>query len=246
MAKEWIYGFHAITAAIEAGQVLQVIADSGRQDKRMQQLLMEVKNSGVVVSFSNQKVIEEMIGEGHRHQGVIAQVKVRAAQEEADLYQLIEELQHPPFLLILDEVQDPHNVGACLRSAEAFGVDAVIIPKDNSCGLTPVVRKVSSGSSERVPFIEVTNLVRTLTELKERGIWLTGLAGSGEQTLFQSDFRGAVAIIMGSEGRGLRRLTEKACDFLVKIPMEGEVESLNVSVATGVALAEAYRQRQHG
>ena len=138
---------------------------------------------------------------------------------------------------------DPHNVGACLRSAEAFGVDAVIVPKDRACGLTPIVRKISSGSSERVPFIEVTNLARTIDDLKERGVWLAGLAGEATETIYQANLTGALAIIMGSEGEGMRRLTREACDFLLKIPMEGRIESLNVSVATGAVLSESHRQR---
>ena len=244
MAEEWIYGFHAVEAALEEGRALEVMVDSARKDKRMQSFLTLMRDKQQRYERSHSAMLESLVGES-RHQGVIAKIRVRSAESEDFLYDLLENLDHPPFLLILDEVQDPHNVGACLRSAEAFGVDAVIVPKDNACGLTPIVRKVSSGSSERIPFIEVTNLSRMLEKIKAEGIWVTGLAGGGEETIFSANFKGPLAIVMGSEGSGLRRLTEKSCDFIVKIPMEGEIESLNVSVATGVTLAEAYRQRKN-
>lgn len=242
MAEEWIYGFHAVEAAIREDRVLKVVLDPSRKDKRMQSFYDLLEEFNIRPERLDSAGIEELVRDS-RHQGVIAKIEVRAPESEDFLYKLLDQLDHPPFLLILDEVQDPHNVGACLRSAEAFGVDAVIVPKDNACSLTGVVRKVSSGSSERIPFVEVTNLSRMLEKIKERGIWVSGLAGGGEGTIFSADFRGPVAIVMGSEGSGMRRLTEKHCDFIVKIPMEGEIESLNVSVATGVTLAEAYRQR---
>lgn len=242
MAEEWIYGFHAVEAAIREDRVIKVAIDPSRKDKRMQGMIALLEGLKIKPEHLPSERLEELVRES-RHQGVIAKIAVRPAESENFLYQLLDQLDHPPFLLILDEVQDPHNVGACLRSAEAFGVDALIVPKDNACSLTPVVRKVSSGSSERVPFIEVTNLARVLEKLKARGIWISGLAGGGESTIFSADFRGPHAIVMGSEGSGMRRLTEKNCDFIVKIPMEGEIESLNVSVAAGVTLAEAYRQR---
>lgn len=242
MAQEWIYGFHAVEAAIREDRVIRVMLDPARKDKRMQTLYDLLDEFNIRYERADQQTIEKLVQDS-RHQGIIAQIEVRGAESEDYLYKLLDRIEHHPFLLILDEVQDPHNVGACLRSAEAFGVDAVIIPKDNACSLTPIVRKVSSGSSERIPFIEVTNLSRMLEKIKERGIWVSGLAGGGETTIFSADFRGPIAIVMGSEGSGIRRLTEKHCDFIVKIPMEGEIESLNVSVATGVTLAEAYRQR---
>lgn len=243
MAVEWIYGFHAVEAAIKENQAIEVVIDPARKDKRMQDLHVLLGEHNIRPQRLDSDKIEALVQDG-RHQGVIAKIEVKAPEGEEFLYQLLDKIEHHPFLLILDEVQDPHNVGACLRSAEAFGVDAVIVPKDNACSLTPIVRKVSSGSSERVPFIEVTNLSRMLEKIKERGIWVSGLAGGGEGTIFTADFRGPLAIVMGSEGSGIRRLTEKNCDFIVKIPMEGEIESLNVSVATGVTLAEAYRQRK--
>lgn len=243
MAVEWIYGFHAVEAAIKENQAIEVVIDPSRKDKRMQDLHTLMGEYNIRPQRLDAEKIEALVQDG-RHQGVIAKIEVKAPENEEFLYQLLDKLEHHPFLLILDEVQDPHNVGACLRSAEAFGIDAVIVPKDNACSLTPIVRKVSSGSSERVPFIEVTNLSRMLEKIKARGIWVSGLAGGGDGTIFTADFRGPLAIVMGSEGSGMRRLTEKNCDFIVKIPMEGEIESLNVSVATGVTLAEAYRQRK--
>lgn len=242
MAQEWIYGFHAVEAAIREDRVTRVMLDPSRKDKRMHDLYNLLEEFHIHPERVDVQTIERMVQDS-RHQGVIALIEVRGAESEDFLYKLLDGLENHPFLLILDEVQDPHNVGACLRSAEAFGVDAVIVPKDNACSLTPIVRKVSSGSSERIPFIEVTNLSRMLDKIKERGIWVTGLAGGGEGTIFSADLRGPLAIVMGSEGSGIRHLTEKKCDFIVKIPMEGEIESLNVSVATGVTLAEAYRQR---
>ena len=188
-------------------------------------------------------LVELLIGMDHRHQGIIAEIIPKEALTESDLWILLDNLSHPPFVLILDNVTDPHNVGACLRSAEAFGVDIVIAPESKACGLTPVVRKVSSGSSERIPFVQVVNLARVLEKLKSRGIWLSGLDGEATQTLAKADFKGALGIIMGAEGEGIRRLTKEHCDFLIKIPMTGQIESLNVSVATGIVLYAAHIQR---
>jgi 23S rRNA (guanosine2251-2'-O)-methyltransferase len=159
------------------------------------------------------------------------------------LYHLLDHLDEAPFLLVLDGVTDPHNLGACLRSADAAGVHAVIAPKDNAAGLNPTVRKVACGAAESVPFIPVTNLARTLTQLQERGLWLRGAAGEAKATVYQSDLTGPLVLVMGAEGSGLRRLTRETCDELIKIPMAGSVSSLNVSVATGVCLFEAVRQR---
>ncbi len=182
--------------------------------------------------------------EGANHQGVLAWVRVPAARSEQDLAALLDRLQEPPFLLLLDEVQDPHNLGACLRTAEAVGVQAVIAPKDNAVGLTPVVCKVASGAAETLPYFQVTNLVRVMEEIKARGIWLTGTAGEAEHDLYAADLTGPLGLVMGSEGSGLRRLTRQHCDRLVRLPMRGQVESLNVSVAAGVCLYEALRQRR--
>ncbi|OYQ77258.1 23S rRNA (guanosine(2251)-2'-O)-methyltransferase RlmB [Wohlfahrtiimonas chitiniclastica] len=240
-ATMWIHGFHAVEAAFDEGSVVQVWLNDQRLDKRAQAFLNRIQDKKIPVNMVNQKMLETKVGEA-RHQGIAAEVRVQSAKNENHLHDLLE-ANSAPFLLILDGVTDPHNVGACLRSAEAFGVDAVIVPKDRACGLTPIVRKISSGSSERVPFIEVTNLARIIDDLKERGVWLAGLAGEATETIYQANLTGALAIIMGSEGEGMRRLTREACDFLLKIPMEGRIESLNVSVATGAVLSESHRQR---
>ena len=179
-------------------------------------------------------------GRTHRHTDFSKQV---GAKTEGDLPRILLTVSGPPLVLVLDGVQDPHNLGACLRSADAAGVSVVIVPKDNSVGITNVVRTTACGAAETVPFVMVTNLARTLRDLKEAGIWIVGLAGEGKQKLYEVDLKGPIAIVMGAEGKGLRRLTRETCDFVVKIPMRGTVSSLNVSVATGVALFEAVRQR---
>jgi 23S rRNA (guanosine2251-2'-O)-methyltransferase len=181
---------------------------------------------------------------GHaNHQGVLAQCRAAAERTEGELPGLLASLSGPALLLVLDGIQDPHNLGACLRSADAAGAQAVILPKDNAAPITPVVRKVASGAAEVLPVFQVTNLARTLDELKDAGVWLIGAAGEAEQTLYDVDLRGPVALVLGAEGTGLRRLTREKCDHLARIPMAGTVESLNVSVATGIFLFEAVRQR---
>jgi 23S rRNA (guanosine2251-2'-O)-methyltransferase len=180
---------------------------------------------------------------GANHQGAVAWVRAPAARAEKDLIRILDEADGPAFLLILDGVQDPHNLGACLRTADAAGVHALVSPKDNAVGLTPVVCKVASGAAETVPYVQVTNLARTIDGLKERGIWLIGTAGEAESSLFETDLTAPLALVMGGEGKGLRRLTRGRCDLLVRLPMLGAVESLNVSVAAGICLYEAARQR---
>jgi 23S rRNA (guanosine2251-2'-O)-methyltransferase len=174
---------------------------------------------------------------------VVAESKAKAALNEAGLNQLLDNLAEPPLLLILDGVTDPHNLGACLRTADAAGVHALIVPRDKACGLTAVVRKVASGAAETVPFVQVTNLARTLKALKQRNIWLVGTDLDTEQDIYEADLSGPLALVMGAEGKGMRRLTREQCDFLVKLPMRGSVQSLNVSVSTGICLYEAVRQR---
>jgi 23S rRNA (guanosine2251-2'-O)-methyltransferase len=180
------------------------------------------------------------------HQGIIARCRPRPVASESDLVGILDGLETPAFLLILDGVQDPHNLGACLRTADAVGVDAVIVPRDRAVGLTPVVRKTASGAAETVALIRVTNLARTLRMLKKRGIWLVGAAEAVGNPIFEVDLQGPLAIVMGSEGKGLRRLTREQCDVLADLPMKGEVESLNVSVAAGVCLYLALGQRLAG
>ncbi len=241
MSETYIGGFHAVEAALEDAdkKPREVLVLAGRKDARMTALLDLAQRRNVTVRTVSKDQIE-MYAPGLRHQGVIAAVEAAGYQGEEAL-----ELPATPerLVLVLDGVQDPHNLGACLRTAEAAGVTAVIIPKDRAVGLTPVARKAAAGAAERVPVIAVTNLVRTLTRLKELGYWITGLAGEAEESLYQADLTGPTVIVMGGEGEGLRRLTRETCDKLVKIPMQGKIESLNVSVAASVCLYESVRQR---
>jgi 23S rRNA (guanosine2251-2'-O)-methyltransferase len=241
---QWVAGIHAVAALLKsnAPAVRRLLIQAGRQDARLAELIGLAREAGIAVETVARRELDEQ--PGGTHQGVAAWVVMAdSTGREQDLRQLLDNLDHDPLLLVLDEVTDPHNFGACLRSADAAGVDAVIIPKDRSAPLNMTVRKVASGAAESVPVILVTNLARTLHYLKERGVWLCGTADGAEKTLYQQDLTGPLALLMGSEGKGLRRLSREACDFLVAIPMAGQVSSLNVSVATGVCLFEAVRQR---
>ena len=242
MKKKLIFGFHAVTARLrhEAASVQEIYVDAERADKRMQGLLQVAKSAGVRVIESDGERLRNMVGT-HRHQGVVA--KAESLSLARNLDELLDAIEGPPLLLVLDGVTDPHNLGACLRVADAVGAHAVIAPKDRSVGLNATVAKVSSGASETVPYITVTNLARTLRDLKERDIWVIGTSDAAGQDLYAADLAMPVAIVMGSEGKGMRRLTSENCDLLVSIPMLGAVESLNVSVASGVCLYEARRQR---
>ncbi|ALG67345.1 23S rRNA (guanosine(2251)-2'-O)-methyltransferase RlmB [Beggiatoa leptomitoformis] len=242
---EIIFGIHAVQAVLQtdASRILEVWIQEGRHDARMEALLTQVRQQGLTLQTVSKKTLDKQVDEGSNHQGIIARCKAQAMQTQDNLEELLAQLDTPPFLLILDTVQDPHNLGACLRTADAAGVHAVIVPKDKACGLSPVVRKVASGGAENVPLIQVTNLATTVRWLKEQGVWIIGTAGESKQSLFATELTGALAIVLGAEGTGLRRLTQELCDTLVNIPMFGHVESLNVSVATGVCLYEAVRQR---
>lgn len=242
--KQYIFGIHAVTALIEKHpeRIIRLLVAIERGDKKMDALLKAAKRSGIEISEASRPELDRLTDDGN-HQGVAAFCEKARTYSEEDLEGLLEDLHEPAFLLILDGVQDPHNLGACFRSADAAGVHAIIAPKDKATGITPVVSKVACGAAETVPFFQVTNLARTMDMLKEKGVWLYGAAGEADATLFKTDLRGAVGIVMGAEGEGLRRLTRDKCDGLVKIPMRGTVESLNVSVATGVMLFEVVRQR---
>jgi 23S rRNA (guanosine2251-2'-O)-methyltransferase len=245
MADEhYLYGLHAVQAALErdAERISALWVDAQRRDKRINTLLTLARQAGIPVQEVDKRELERRVP-GQRHQGVVAQSQAPRVYQEADLDALLDGLSGPPFLLVLDGVQDPHNLGACLRSADAAGVQAIIAPKDRATALTPTAVKVACGAAQTVPLVQVTNLARTLRELKQRGIWLVGLDGQAEQSLFDIDLRGPLALVMGAEGQGLRRLSKEHCDFLAVIPMVGSVESLNVSVATGICLFEALRQR---
>jgi 23S rRNA (guanosine2251-2'-O)-methyltransferase len=244
---DYLYGLHAVQAALERApkSVSELWLDGKRHDQRIAKIQQLAEAVGITVHTVDKSELEVRVPDG-RHQGVVAQAAAPKVYSEAELGALLDRLEAPPFLLILDGVTDPHNLGACLRSADAAGVQAVIAPKDRAASLTPTAIKVASGAAQTVPFVQVTNLARCLRDLKERGIWLVGLDGYAEQTLHDTDLKGPLAIVMGAEGQGLRRLSKEHCDYLVNIPMAGTVESLNVSVATGVCLFEALRQRNSG
>lgn len=238
-----LYGFHAVLARVKTApaSLEEVLYDQHRKDKRMQQFTDKLQAAGVKVRAVEAERLEKAAG--HRqHQGVVAFAK--DIQKSNDLFEIIDTHGKNTLLLVLDGVTDPHNLGACLRSADAAGVHAVILPKDKSVGITPVVSKVACGAAETVPVITVTNLARTLTELQEAGVWCIGAAGEATDHLYELDLRGPTAWVLGAEGEGLRRLTREKCDQLIQIPMVGSVESLNVSVATSVCLFETLRQRQ--
>ncbi|GAB1235008.1 23S rRNA (guanosine(2251)-2'-O)-methyltransferase RlmB [Ferrigenium sp. UT5] len=237
-----IHGFHAVTARLRqnADSVLELYVDPQRRDPRARDLLKLAESNGVRIIQVDGKRLDGMAGNA-RHQGVAA--RVNAAQKVQHLDDVLDTLTEPALLLVLDGVQDPHNLGACLRSADAFGVHAVIAPKDRAVGVNATVEKVACGAAQTVPYITVTNLARTLRELKERDIWVIGMDGEAETNLHETRQTGAVALVLGAEGEGMRRLTRETCDQLARIPMLGSVESLNVSVSAGICLYEARRAR---
>lgn len=244
MAKlETVFGLHAVQALLKSAphRVNEILVLQGRQDQRLQKVLAAAASADIKVRQASRKELDKLV-DGN-HQGVVAMSFPGELHDEKFLYKMLESLKQEPFLLVLDGVTDPHNLGACLRTAEAAGVHAVIAPKDNSASLTPTARKVSCGAAEVLPYIPVTNLARCLRKLQELGVWLIGTAGEAKQSVYQQDLKGAIALVMGAEGEGMRRLTRECCDGLINIPMAGEVSSLNVSVASGVCLFEAVRQR---
>lgn len=239
-----IYGLHAVQAALDApsSRVLEVWLADARHDLRVKAIAESADRLGLKTHAVEREQLDVLLPD-KIHQGCIARCKPLEALGEIELDMLLDDLEPPPLLLILDGVQDPHNLGACLRTAEAAGAHAVIAPRDRASGLTATAIKISSGSAERVPFFQVTNLARVLRELQQRGVWIIGTSGESQQSLYQSKLTGSVAIVLGAEGKGIRRLTREHCDEVVFIPMQGQTESLNVSVAAGVCLYEAYRQR---
>ena len=240
-----LIGFHAVLARLRtnAASVAEILVDETRHDARLADVVRVAEAAGVRVMRVPGKRLDGFYG-GGRHQGIVARVTGRA--EQATLDEVLDGLQEPALLLVLDGVTDPHNLGACLRVADAAGAHAVVVPKDRSAGLSPVVTKVASGAAESVPFVAVTNLARTLDALKERGVWIVGAVEEAPDDLYGADLPAAIAWVLGSEGEGLRRLTRERCDLLVRIPMHGQVESLNVSVAAGLCLFEARRRRGAG
>jgi 23S rRNA (guanosine2251-2'-O)-methyltransferase len=242
-APKVLFGFHAVGVRLRTApaSIIELYVDATRRDARMRQFLQKVQEAGLRTVEADGLRLSRLAGSAG-HQGVVARVEELAIATSLD--DLLDTVQGPPLLLVLDGVTDPHNLGACLRVADGAGAHAVIAPKDHAVGLNATVAKVASGAAETVPYFMVTNLARTLNELKERSIWCLGLSDEATQTLYQSDFKSPTALVLGAEGSGLRQLTRKTCDALVSIPMLGAVESLNVSVASGICLYEAVRQRQ--
>jgi 23S rRNA (guanosine2251-2'-O)-methyltransferase len=237
-----IHGFHAVTAALKRRpkSVREIWLDPARSDPRAKQISALASSTGVVLRHADARHLDGMVG-GARHQGVAALVE--GVAQPVSIEEIIEDAEEPSLLLLLDGVQDPHNLGACLRVADAMGVHAVLAPKDRAVGMTATVRKVASGAAEYIPYLLVTNLARCLRDLKDKGFWVVGADAQGATTLVQARLAGPLALVMGGEADGLRRLTRETCDELIQIPMLGSVESLNVSVATGICLYEARRQR---
>lgn len=244
MKSSKLYGLHSVQAALDysPGKIIRVWVDVQREDKRLINILENLKALGIEPEKTDRKKLDRL-ADGNNHQGIAVEVAMPAELSESHLKDAVLSLAEPALFLILDNVQDPHNLGACLRTADATGVHGVILTKDNSVGITPTVCKVASGAAETMPVYQVTNLARTLRWLKDQSIWIMGTAGEAEQTAYQTDLTVPLAIVIGAEGKGLRRLTKENCDLLIKLPMLGQVESLNLSVATGVMLYETVRQR---
>jgi 23S rRNA (guanosine2251-2'-O)-methyltransferase len=242
---EQVYGVHAVTALLarEPQTVARLLIQAGQGDKRLAGLRAQAEAAGIAVEELPRRELDRRVP--GRHQGVIAELAAASLPRygEGDISDVLDAAGPTPLVLVLDQVTDPHNLGACLRTADAAGVCLVLAPRDKAASLNATARKVACGAAETVPFVAVTNLARSLRELKERGIWLVGAAGEAERSLYAQDLRGPVALVMGAEGSGLRRLTREHCDYLVHLPMAGAVSSLNVSVATGICLFEALRQR---
>jgi 23S rRNA (guanosine2251-2'-O)-methyltransferase len=243
-SKELLIGLHAISAALESSPatVLRIIVAEESASHRVRELINEARSRGVSVEFEPRKSLDSR-SDGQKHQDLVAEFQPENLYGEKDLEQLLESVSGKPFVLVLDGVQDPHNLGACLRSASAGGIDFVILTQDRSAGLTPVARRAAAGAAESMPLLFATNLARILRQLKAQGVWLTGTSEHASQSLYESDLTGSLALVMGAEGKGLRRLTAELCDFLITIPLHGDVSSLNVSVATGICVLEAIRQR---
>ena len=237
-----VFGFHAVVSRLRAdpSSVLELFVDETRHDARIRDLATTAERAGVKVQRVPTKRLDGFYG-GGRHQGVVARVEVKRAGDTLD--QVLEGVEHP-LLLVLDGVTDPHNLGACLRVANAAGAHAVVAPKDRAAGITPAVSKVASGAAESTPYVMVTNLARTLSDLKERNIWIVGADERAEETLHAANLPESIAWVLGAEGEGMRRLTRESCDLLVRIPMAGDVASLNVSVSAGICLFESVRRRK--
>lgn len=238
-----VFGVHSVTALLEQQpeHILELWLQQGRHDQPIQHIEQLANDQGIALRWVDKGSINQRVN--GNHQGVLAWRKALPALGDNDLPALLDNIEGTPLIVVLDGVTDPHNLGACLRTAEAAGAHLIIAPKDKSAPLNATSAKVACGAADLVPYVRVTNLVRTLNALQERGIWVGGTAGEASQSLYQQDLTGALAWVMGAEGKGMRRLTREHCDFLVNIPMSGAVSSVNVSVATGICLFETVRQR---
>jgi 23S rRNA (guanosine2251-2'-O)-methyltransferase len=245
MKLDQVFGIHAVTTLLnrDPERVKRLFIVQGRVDPKVEKILALAEQAGIHVETISKHRLEERVD--GVHQGVLAEAKPLPILGDKELFKLMDEVEHSPLLLVLDGVTDPHNLGACLRTADAAGVAAVIAPRDKSAPLNATAIKVACGAADAVPYFQVTNLSRTLNQLQERGVWVVGTAGEAEGSIYQTDLTGPLALVMGAEGKGMRRLTREQCDLLIKIPMAGEVSSLNVSVATGVTLFEIVRQRSN-
>ena len=243
MSTKVLFGFHAVTVRLKTApaSIAEIHVDATPRDARMRQFVERAREAGARLIDSDDARLTQLAGTT-RHQGVVARVSALKAQHSLD--EVLDGVSGAPLVLVLDGVTDPHNLGACLRVADGAGAHAVVAPKDHAVGLNATVAKVASGAAETVPYLMVTNLARTLNELKERDLRVIGTSDDAAATVFEADLRGPVALVLGAEGAGLRQLTRRTCDELVRIPMAGAVESLNVSVAAGVCLYEALRQRR--
>jgi 23S rRNA (guanosine2251-2'-O)-methyltransferase len=246
VAEETVVGIHAVRALLERRpeQITRLWVDAARRDARMAELLDLADRLGISLQRIGRTELEKKAGAGVAHQGIVAQIIGGHGLGDADLAQLVQRVQEDALVLVLDGVQDPHNLGACMRTAEAAGVAAIMIPRDRAAPVNATVRKAACGAAEIISWVRVTNLARALEQLKKAGFWVLGASGDGDSDLYQSDLTGRTAIVLGAEGKGLRRLTREHCDVLVSIPMVGAVESLNVSNAAAVILFEAVRQRR--
>jgi 23S rRNA (guanosine2251-2'-O)-methyltransferase len=244
MSESWIVGINPVEGALanDPDRVREVLVEQNSKNARVVEIAALTRKLGIILKPVSKEQLEKLGGEA-RHQGVIALYDTPPLRDESHLPALLEAAGGNAFVLVLDGVTDPHNLGACLRSAAAANVTAVVVPKDRAVGITPTVRRASAGGADLIPVIAVTNLARALRMLKDAGVWITGLDGDTDKSIYDMDLKGPIALVMGSEGDGMRRLTRDTCDFVAKIPMPGGMESLNVSVATGVVLFEALRQR---
>lgn len=245
MNPDVLFGFHAVKTTLKqnTARVKKLLVIADRKDERIGEVIKTAEHHNITIERCNRKTLDELTSKAS-HQGVALVCEPVKAENESFLDKLLDNLSEPAFLLVLDGVTDPHNLGACIRSADAAGVHAVIAPKNNSAPLNATVAKVACGAVDVIPYIQVTNLSRTLQQLQSNGVWIAGTSGDATQDVYQASLTGPLALVMGAEGKGMRRLTQENCDFLLKIPMAGEVSSLNVSVATGVCLYEAVRQRR--